>query len=330
MQGRLEHELRTKKTIQKLLSEMPECVSDYYYNMQISREPMTCLEYLRKINHFLNFAGNDLKNIDDTIIGRYFEEISYSIDKDGNIKKTSFAYKQTVWSALNQFFIYLTRKKIIDSNPMENTDRPPKKDKVKRKFLSMDDLNSILYSVKTGAGSHKAIAKQRDWIERDMLIIFLFMTTGMRKTALSEINISDISFLEKKLIVTDKRNKTLEYNITDEMYSTINTWLSRREKLLAGKESDALFISARRERMSEKAIYNLVKKYSEEALGYSISPHKLRAAFISLYYEASGGDIKATCNAVGHADISTTSIYITQKNDSRKEAQNFMSKSLVV
>ena len=330
MQGRLEHELRTKKSIQKLLSEMPTCVSDYYYNIQISKEPMTCLEYLRKINHFLKFAGDDVAKIDDTIIGRYFEQISYSIDKYGNIKKTSFAYKQTVWSALNQFFTYLTKKKIVDSNPMEQTDRPPKKDKVTRKFLTMEDLNLILSSVKNGAGSHKAIAKQKEWIERDMLIIFLFMTTGMRKTALSEINVSDISFTEKKLIVTDKRNKTIEYNVTDEMSDIINVWLKKRNKLLIDKETDALFISSRRERMSEKAIYNLVKKYSEEALGYSISPHKLRAAFISLYYEATGGDIKATCDAVGHADISTTSIYITQRNESRKEAQNFMSRSLVM
>lgn len=330
MQGRLEHELRTKKTIQRLLSEMPECVSDYYYVMQISREPMTCLEYIRKIHNFIEFAGDDFTKIDDVIIGRYFDYIALSTDKDGNTKRTSFAYKQSVWTALNQFFIYLTKKKIIENNPMEDTKRPPKKDNVKRKFLSMDDLNLILTSVKNGAGSSKAIAKQRDWIERDMLIIFLFMTTGMRKTALSEINVSDISFLEKKLIVTDKRNKTLEYEITDEMLFNIKMWLQKRDRLLVDKKSDALFISSRRERMSEKAIYNLVKKYSGDALGYSISPHKLRAAFISLYYEASGGDIKSTCEAVGHADVSTTSIYITKKNNSREAAQNFMSKSLVV
>ena len=211
---------------------------------------------------------------------------------------------------------------------MENTDRPPKKDNVNRIFLSMEDLNNILITVKKGAGSHKAIAKQRDWVERDLLIMFLFMNTGMRKTALSEINVEDISFGERKLIVTDKRNKTQEYNITDEMEQVIRTWLKQRKTLLNGEQNEALFISSLRRRLSETAIYNIVKKYSEEALGYSISPHKLRAAFVSLYYEASGGDIKATCEAVGHADISTTSIYITKRNDSRKAAQDFMSKGL--
>jgi len=47
-----------------------------------------------------------------------------------------------------------------------------------------------------------------------------------------------------------------------------------------------------------------------------------------LYYEASSGDIEATRKAVGHASISTTSIYITQRNDARKEAIEFMTSEL--
>lgn len=329
MKGRTEHELRIKRAINNLLNEMPNYVSDYYFTMQVSKEPTTCLEYLRKIKHFLEFVGTDLEKVSGTEIGKYFEYINYT-NNNGELKKTSFAYKQMVWSVLNQFFNYLIKSKKVSENPMNMIDRPSKKDNVKRKFLSLDELNSILKAVNIGVGSHKAIAKQKEWKERDSLIMFLFMNTGMRKTALSEINVEDISFTDKELIVTDKRNKTQIYNITSEMEKITNQWLNKREKLLAGKKSDALFISSRRERMSEKSIYNLVRKYSEEALGYAISPHKLRAAFVSLYYEASGGDIKATCEAVGHADISTTSIYITRRNNSRKEAQNFMSKSLKI
>ena len=329
MKGRLEHSLRTRKAIEKLLLELPECVSDFYYNIRVSREPMTCLEYVRKIKAFLDYASCDVTEINDKLIDRYFEKISFKVDEEGNVVgDTSFSYKKSVWTVLNSFFKYLVKKNVITKNPIEDTDRPRQKDKIDRYFLTMDDLNKILNSVINGAGSQKAIAKQKEWMERDFLIMFLFMNTGMRKTALSEINIEDISFKEGKLKVIDKRNTEQEYIITDEMENIIKQWIKKREKLLLGKENDALFISSLRQRMSEKAIYNLVKKYSEEGLGYAISPHKLRAAFVSLYYEASGGDIKATCEAVGHADISTTSIYITKKNDSREDAQRFMSKGL--
>lgn len=331
MKGRLEHELRTTQNIERLLLELPECVSDFYYNMQISREPMSCLEYIRKIKSFLDFANCDVDKIDGRIIGHYFKEIKLKRDKDGKVVgSTSFTHQKTVWTVLNRFFCYLVSTGIILNNPMSNTERPSNKDDVKRKFLSIDDLNAILQTVQNGAGTNRAIAKQKDWIERDILIMFLFMNTGMRKTALSEINIEDISFKDRELTVTDKRNKTQIYDINDEMEEVLNTWLRKREVLLKGEKNDALFISSLRKRISEKAIYNLVKKYSEEALGYYISPHKLRGAFISLYYEATGCDIKAACEAAGHADISTTSIYITKKNNSRKEAQNFMSKNLIL
>ena len=329
MKGRLEHSLRTKKTIEKMLHELPECVSDFYYNIQISREPMTCLEYLRKIKAFLEYANCDVTEIDDKLVDRYFEKICFKINDEGEVVgETSFAYKKSVWTVLNIFFKYLVKKNVIAVNPIEDTNRPRQKDKIDRRFLTMEDLNKILNTVINGAGSHKAIAKQKDWMERDFLIMFMFMNTGMRKTALSEINIEDISFKEGSLKVIDKRNKEQEYIITEEMEYIINRWLKKREILLAGEKNDALFISSLRQRMSEKAIYNLVKKYSKEALGYEISPHKLRAAFVSLYYEASGGDIKATCEAVGHADVSTTSIYITKRNNSREGAQKFMSKGL--
>ena len=329
MKGRLEHSLRTKKTIEKLLHELPEYVSDFYYNIQISREPMTCLEYIRKIKAFIDYTNCDITEINDKIVNRYFEKISLKINDKGEvIGETSFAYKKAVWTVLNLFFKYLVKQNVIVINPIEDTNRPRQKDKIDRRFLTMEDLNKILNTVINGAGSHKAIAKQKDWMERDFLIMFMFMNTGMRKTALSEINIEDISFTEGNLKVIDKRNKEQEYIITEEMEHIINRWLIKREILLAGEENDALFISSLRQRMSERAIYNLVKKYSKEALGYEISPHKLRAAFVSLYYEATGGDIKATCEAVGHADVSTTSIYITKRNNSREGAQRFMSKGL--
>ena len=334
MKGRLEHSLRTKKTIENLLLDLPECVSDFYYNIQVAREPMTCLEYIRKIKMFLDYANCDVTEINDKVVDRYFEKIAFKVNDKGEvIGETSFAYRKSIWTILNLFFKYLVKKNIIATNPIEDTNRPRQKDKIDRKFLTMEDLNKILNTVINGAGSHKAIAKQRDWMERDFLIMFMFMNTGMRKTALSEINIEDISLKEGKLNVIDKRNKEQEYIITEEMEHIINQWLKKRELLLAGEENDALFISSYRQskqRMTEKAIYNLVKKYSQDALGYAISPHKLRAAFISLFYEASGGDIKATCEAVGHADVSTTSIYITKRNNSREGAQRFMSKGLKV
>lgn len=330
MKGRLEHDLRNNKNAQQLLEIMPTYVTDFYYSLHSATEPTTRLEYLKKIKNFLDFANTDIKNIDDVVVGRYFEKINHTNDKVHGSRETSSAYRQMCWSVLNQFFGYLEDRGIVDKNPVKKTKRPRTKDNVKRILLSMDDLNAILHAVNMGAGSSNAIARQQKWKERDLLIMFLFMNTGMRKTALSEINIDDISFADKKLTVIDKRKTPQIYSISEEMEDAINTWLVKREKILDGTPCEALFISTQKQRLCERAVYDLVKKYSKQALGYEISPHKLRAAFVTLYYEASGYDIEATRRAVGHSDVSVTSRYIVKENNDRDNAINFMSKNLKI
>ena len=321
MKGRLEHELRINNNIQEILKNSPKELEFFYYNIQISKEPTTCLEYIRKIYKFLIYTNKEIKDITNVDISRYFNSINY-ITKEEEIKRTSSSYRQGIWSALNQFFNFLYLSKQIENNPMRTISRPKSTDNVERLALSLNELNAILKAVNNDT--------KNKWKERDTLILFLFMNTGMRKTALSEINIEDINYNNNTLTVIDKRNKLQVYNITDEMKTTINIWLYKRSLILNGIKEDALFISAKKRRISEKMIYNIVKKYSFMGLGYSISPHKLRASFVSIYYEACGHDIKATSQAVGHSNVATTSLYIVKNNNARKEAIDFMSKNLLI
>lgn len=333
MKGRLEHELQIKETITGMLLDLPQEVTDFYYNIQISREPTTCREYVKKLRHFwtwyqTHYPGKQITGVDDTVIGRYFENIKYKKSATGEIAKTSAQYNKLVWTALNQFFSFLVTRGSMSQNPMALTQRPNKQDVVKRQFLSFEELNGILDMVKKGALYQSGCPQTKTWIARDMLIMTLFMNTGMRRTALSEINVDDISFEDMTITVTDKRDKTQIYIITPQIKKAIEDWLPLRAKILKDTKSDALFINKYKTRLSDKAMYRLVEEYSQIAIGKAISPHKLRASFIALYYEASGNDIQATCEAVGHASIATTSIYISKRNDSRKQAMEFMGKNL--
>ena len=65
---------------------------------------------------------------------------------------------------------------------------------VNRKFLDEDDLKEVLLVVECGAGNRRSVAMQYKWKSRDRAIMMLFMQTGIRETALSEINIEDIDF----------------------------------------------------------------------------------------------------------------------------------------
>lgn len=319
MTGRQEHDLKKKMAIRELLKNLPESAADFYYAKQISAESTTCYDYLYKLKHFAETVNKDLTLVDESDISSYFAGLDYITDRRGRVKKTSNAYQAGIWFALNDYYTYLSNRKVIKINPMQNIKRPNKKDKITRIDLSMKDLDKIL--TQTLVTGHKLK-------ERDYTILFLLMTTGMRRSALTEINVEDINFDTHELKIVDKRNKEHIYPLSDEMESVLKKWLAKREEFLGDVNTNALFISRNLKRIEPQQVYDLTKKYSRQALGVELSPHKLRGAFITLYYEENGHDIKATCEAAGHENIATTSRYITSTSSARRDAVGFMSKNL--
>ena len=152
--------------------------------------------------------------------------------------------------------------------------------------------------------------------------------TGMRESELCEINIDDIRINEDGkaiLAILGKGHTEHEYDISQIM-PTLTKWMEKREKLMkdyGGKEGDALFISNRRQRICVNAVYNIVKKYTKAALGVEYSPHKIRSAFCNIVYRETG-DIKLTCNAVGHVEVSTTMRYLPEDKEAKYKAASII------
>lgn len=328
MDGRVEHKIRNEKLINSMLQELPECVSQYYYSRASSKESKGCAEYLKKIRTFLKFLNNETKFIDVTQItendiSKYMHSIEQTTDSLGNIKETSFSYRKQVYSILNSFFEYLRKRKIILENPMDYIERPTSKDMVKRINLDSFDIQFLLESIDGGAGSKRSKNRQENWKIRDKAIILLFTMTGMRKTALTEINIGDLDFYRKTIKIIDKRHKTHIYKMNDVIENALEDWIADRKNKMPNNQTDALFISNQRQRIGENTVSAIVKKYSLEALGYPISPHKLRAAFCTILYEKTG-DIEFVRRAVGHSCIETTKRYIADDNTVKDEAAAIM------
>lgn len=324
MNGRLEHKISNEKLIEKRLENLPECVRDYYLSRTSSKESMGSLEYVKKIRCFLEFLSEDTKSIDitkitETDVSRYLHSIEQTVDNQGNPKETSFSYRKQVHSILNSFFEYLRKRRIIAGNPMDCVERPTSKDVVKRKNLDSFDVHFILECIDGGAGSDFAKNKSAPWRMRDRAIITLLAMTGMRETALTEINVNDVDFINGTVKIIDKRHKTHVYKMNKAIREALENWIADREEKLAGQKIDALFISNQKKRVSVKCVVRVVEKYSLEGLGYSISPHKLRAAFCTILYNDTK-DVEFVRRAVGHTCIETTLRYIADDDSARTEA----------
>lgn len=328
MKGRLENTIKTEKNTDCLLSELPEYVTEYYFNLSSKREPKSCLEYIRKIKKFLQFIDEknlkniDFNNISDLTIARYMKKLE-TTEKNGSIVETSFSYRKQNHTILKSFFTYLYKKGYINNNPMDLIERETGRDHPHRTFLKENDLKDILASVESGAGTNRMINRQKEWKDRDLAILMLFMQTGMRETALTEINIEDINFETKTLTIIDKGHEQHTYILSEKMLDALQEWMYHREVFLRGaKDTDALFISVNRKRITSASISKIVRKYTMEALGHEVSPHKLRAAYCNILLNKTG-NLYLVSKLVGHKRPDTTEIYLddTSKEDKEMAAQ---------
>lgn len=335
MQGRIENGIKQERNVLLKLENMPSFVNEWYYNLKASQKTVTTLrDYVNKIHNFLFFINPNvsevkIKDINLSNIQKFFISIQTK-EINGQVVYTSDSYQQTVWCCLNNFLEFLKETGKIDKNYIKMITKPKNKDLEKinehRMLLTKSDFNKILKSVKCGAGSDKAIAFQNRMKNRDMSIMLLFMTTGMRKTALSEINIEDIKLDLDVLYVTDKGDKHHTYVLSEKTLDALNSWLNDRQEWDNGS-TNALFITEKGDRISSSAIYKLVDKYCTDALGYHVSPHKLRAGFCSILYEETG-NVEFVRRAVGHSNISTTQRYIVTNNKEKEEASGLIDQIL--
>lgn len=332
MQGRLENEMKINTYIQTLLDDMPEYVSDWYIKLKASdHQARTCQTYVVDIKKYLESIDMNVKSIPidkltSKSVDRYMVSIKTKKDDEGLIVYTSASYQKGNWSALNNFFNYLQKEGLIKRNYMEDINRTKESDEERisenRVLLTKDDFNSIIECVLEGVGSKSAQTYQRKLRNRDMSIFLLFMTTGMRREEMREINLEDIDLVEKKLFIITKGNRRRPLNIDDTVMPYLYAWFQDRKEMDISN-CDALFVNRYGKRMSGQAIYDLIDKYCTEALGYHISPHKLRSGFCSILLEE-WGDIHAVMKAVGHKRVETTLRYAVTKNNEQSEGASLI------
>lgn len=302
------------------LNGMPGYVSEWYYNLVASgMTPRTCNDYVNKIKLFLEFCKtNDIKKITQMDVDRYFISIKTK-DKNGVKIATSGSYQQTTWCALNKFFDFLINRDYLTKNYISQIAKPKNMDLARineeRIYLSKKDFHKII-----DAAKNCRVFKNR---LRNETIITLLMVTGMRITALSEINVEDINLEEKTLTVIDKGNKRHKYFLSDNVIELLESYLAKRKRC-ALIDEHGLFISEKSgERMSVECLADIVERTTKNALGKKLSPHKLRAGFCSILYKETH-DIEFVRRAVGHSDIKTTQRYISVDNKERKKASEIM------
>ncbi|WP_374676242.1 site-specific tyrosine recombinase XerD [Ideonella sp.] len=145
---------------------------------------------------------------------------------------------------------------------------------------------------------------------RDRCMLELMYASGLRVSELVGLPSVQLSLADGVLRVTGKGSKERLVPFGQEAAGWITRYLAHaRAAILGGQASPALFVTARGGPMTRQMFWTLVKKYAVRAgIRAPLSPHTLRHAFAT-HLLNHGADLRAVQMLLGHADISTTTIY---------------------
>lgn len=296
-----------------ILNKSPATVKEYNYDIANFLKFIVCsrtesnFEDIKEVS-ICNMNKNDLARITLEDIHAYLAYLTNTFRS----KATTRARKV---ASIRVFFTYLYKKeKLISNNPALDLETP-KIGKRIPKYLTLEESKKLLDVVKQSDLNRNSV--------RDYSIITLFLNCGMRLSELVNINIKDISFDECKLNVIGKGNKERTIYLNNACIKSINEYLAIRPKEgIKYNSKDALYLSERKERISNRTVQNIVKRELQKA-GLDItkySVHKLRHTAATLMYQYGNVDIRALQELLGHESISTTEIYTHVDNSQVRAA----------
>lgn len=317
--------------LETYIKDYPQYVADYYYSLHLEqRSKNTYVKTVCSALEYMKNQGEDINTfhwVTVTNVNRYLHTIEKT-KRFGEEKRTSFSYQKLVWSCLNSFFKFLLSINSIKENPMDKIQRAKGKDNVKRVYMSRDDIHNVINSI---------IQSDSAWKFRDIVIVKIMLQTGIRSTALLDIDVDDITFnlynkympithdniASMQIKVIDKNNQYFEYYLTRDTALDVYSWLLDRELKLDGNNIDALFISNKFTRLTLHGLEKVIEKLSPVIGGKQITPHKYRATFGTLLYQNTK-DIHYVQRQMHHSSPDTTQIYIVNDNGDSVRAAELM------
>ncbi len=331
-----------KEKLEEMLGEMPDFARKYFRSMVIRQNSTnTILSYCYDIKSFFDYLVCQsgfkkyaeeiqliplecLEKLNKDDLDEYLDYLNYHKDKHGNSIVNGEATMRRKIASLRSFYFYYYKNGYIKNNPATLLDTPKKHEK---EIIRLDrsEIKNILDVVNTGDGlSEKQLVAYQKTQYRDIAIIYTFLGTGMRVSEMVGLNVTDVDFKNACFHVIRKGGNEARIYFGPDIEKALSDYLSfERDKYLIAAPSDsvgtdALFLSLKGNRLTVRAVENLVKKYAVAAgLSTKISPHKLRATFGTMLYEETS-DIYLVADALGHKSVDTTRMHYADMTESHK------------
>lgn len=250
---------------------------------------------LIKLNEYL--TAHNITDIAD-ITKEDLESYVHCMGEEG---KASSTISRTIASMKN-FFHYAEKQGWIKDSPAEFL-KAPKIDKKVPGILTVEEMDCLLSQ--PGSRTLKDL--------RDKAMLELLYATGIRVSELINLTVEDVD-MENECITCRNRDKVRMVPFGTQAKKALKVYLEEaRDNIVTSTGVPFLFTNCNGEQMSRQGFWKLIKYYTKKAgIEKEITPHTLRHSFAAHLLE-NGADLKDVQEMLGHADISTTQLYLNMK-----------------
>ena len=270
-----------------------------------------CKTHKRLSSHTIRAYKNDLMqfyNSDYDNVESYIEQLTQS-----NIKTNTLRRKI---ACMKVFYNYLKYQNIIEENPFNQLRFQFRTEKVLPKTIPYDILKSIFSYLEQRIVLSKT-DYQKQHAERNLLIISLLLSTGIRISELCNIHLKDINLSNKTLHIIGKGKKERILFLGDQTtFNLLETYINKN-----GKESNDFIFPGKHspKPLSEQSVRLILKRIVEQnSLSKTITPHMFRHSFATMLLD-NDVDIRYIQQILGHSSISVTQIYTHVSHSKQKE-----------
>ena len=270
-----------------------------------------CKTHKRLSSHTIRAYKNDLMqfyNSDYDNVESYIEQLTQS-----NIKTNTLRRKI---ACMKVFYNYLKYQHIIEENPFNQLRFQFRTEKILPKTIPYDILKNIFSYLEQRVVISKT-DYQKQKAERNLLIISLLLSTGIRISELCHIHLKDINLSNKTLHIIGKGKKERILFLGDQTtFNLLETYINKTRNefndfLFPGKHS--------LKPLSEQSVRLVIKRIVEQNnFSRTITPHMFRHSFATMLLD-NDVDIRYIQQILGHSSISVTQIYTHVSHSKQKE-----------
>lgn len=327
----LERTNHNRKSLANYLEDLPDFCFEYFLGIESKTTSLTRLNYAMDICVFFDYLSNwkfkkeikqisleDLARVTSNDIEQFLSYISYYTYKDKEYHNGERG-KVRKLASVRSFFKYYFNKEKLPYNVASKVETPKLHSKEIIR-LETDEVVKILQNAENHqiGDKHQSNYNKNTSI-RDCAMLSLFLGTGIRISECVGLNVEDIDFDNNAFKITRKGGNQVVLYFSNEVKQALIDWIDYRQTL--NVDTNALFLSLQKKRITTRAVQNLVKKYSQTVNPLKkITPHKLRSTYgTNLYRETK--DIYIVADVLGHKDVNTTKRhYAAISEDIRRSA----------